>query len=113
MLLRDSEIAKEIRTQLLNIEEKTSNDVKTKDIDTEEGLMMSVGMAVASGDATSVAIATAKMIEFKNRHIAKLEKDNKALAGNILEWGDKQSLNAGVRKLSAVTGIPFGKMWSE
>ena len=31
MLLRDSSVAREVRTQLLNIEEKTSDDVKTED----------------------------------------------------------------------------------
>lgn len=113
MLLRDSIVAKEVRSQLLNAEEKTSIKTKTEDIDTEQSLMMSVGMAVASGDATAVAIATAKMIEFKNRHIAKLEQDNKALAGKILDWGNRGDLNAGIRMLSARTGIPFGKMWGE
>lgn len=113
MLLRDSEIAKEVRTQLLNIEEKTSDETKTHDIDEEQSLMLSVGMAVASGDATAVAIASAKLVEFKNRHIQKLENDNKALAKGILEWEDRNKLNAGIRKLAAVTGIHFSKMWNE
>ncbi len=113
MLLRDSEIAKEVRTQLLNIEEKTSDETKTQDIDEEQSLMLSVGMAVASGDATAVAVASAKLVEFKNRHIQKLENDNKALAEGILEWKDRNKLNAGIRKLASVTGIPFSKMWNE
>lgn len=113
MLLRDSEIAKEVRTQLLNIEEKTSDETKTHDIDEEQSLMLSVGMAVASGDATAVAVASAKLVEFKNRHIQKLENDNKALAEGILEWKDRNKLNAGIRKLAAVTGIHFSKMWNE
>lgn len=113
MLLRDSEVAKEVRTQLLNIEEKTSTETKTEDIDEEQKLMLSVGMAVASGDANAVAVASANLIAFKNRHITRLENDNKALAGDILEWKDRKKLNAGIRKLSAVTGIPFGNMWNE
>lgn len=113
MLLRDSEVAKEVRTQLLNIEEKTSNETKAQDIDEEQSLMLSVGMAVASGDATAVAVASAKLVEFKNRHIQKLENDNKALAEGILEWKDRNKLNAGIRKLAAVTGIHFSKMWNE
>ncbi|XLP22300.1 hypothetical protein ACFMB7_28300 [Bacillus toyonensis] len=40
MLLRDSEVAKEVRTQLLNIEEKASADVKTADINEEMRLQM-------------------------------------------------------------------------
>lgn len=113
MLLRDSVVAKEVRTQLLNIEEKTSNETKTQDIDEEQSLMLSVGMAVASGDATAVAVASAKLVEFKNRHIKQLENDNKALAEGILEWKDRNKLNAGIRKLAAVTGIHFSKMWNE
>ncbi len=113
MLLRDSVVAKEIRTQLLNIEEKTSDEIKTQDIDEERRLMLSVGMAVASGNATAVAVASAKLVEFKNRHIKQLENDNKALAEGILEWEDRNKLNAGIRKLAAVTGIHFSKMWNE
>lgn len=113
MLLRDSEVAKEVRTQLLNIEEKTSNETKTQDIDEEQSLMLSVGIAVASGDVTAVAVASAKLVEFKNRHIQKLENDNRALAEGILEWKDRNKLNAGIRKLASVTGIHFSKMWNE
>lgn len=113
MLLRDSAIAKEVRTQLLNIEEKTSDEVKTHDINEEQSLMLAVGMAVASGDAKAVAVATTNLIAFKNRHIEKLKNDNKALADSILEWKDRDRLNAGIRKLSAVTGIHFSKMWNE
>lgn len=113
MLLRDSDVAKEVRTQLLNIEEKTSSETKTQDIDEEQSLMLSVGMAVASGDATAVAVASAKLVEFQNRHIKQLENDNKALAEGILEWKDRNKLNAGIRKLAAVTGIHFSKMWNE
>lgn len=113
MLLRDSVIAKEVRTQLLNIEEKSSDETKIHDIDVEQSLMLSVGMAVASGDATAVAVASAKLVEFKNRYILKLENDNKALADEILEWKDRNKLNAGIRKLASVTGIHFSKMWNE
>ena len=113
MLLRDSVIAKEVRTQLLNIEEKSSNEVKVQDINEEQSLMLAVGMAVVSGDANAVAVATTNLIAFKNRHIEKLKNDNKALAEGILEWKDRNKLNAGIRKLAAVTGIHFSKMWNE
>lgn len=113
MILQQSSIAKEVRTQLLNIEEKSSNKVKIQDINEEQSLMLAVGMAVASGDANAVAVATTNLIAFKNRHIEKLKNDNKALAEGILEWKDRNRLNAGIRKLSAVTGIHFSKMWNE
>lgn len=79
MLLRDSEVAKEVRTQLLNIEEKTSTETKIEDINEEQNLMLSVGMAVASGDANAVAIASANLVAFKNRHIEKLTMENDTL----------------------------------
>ena len=113
MLLRDSVIAKEVRTQLLNIEEKSSDEVKVQDINEEQSLMLAVGIAVASGDANAVTVATTNLIAFKNRHIEKLKNDNKALAEGILEWKDRNKLNAGIRKLAAVTGIHFSKMWNE
>ncbi|RHP47006.1 hypothetical protein [Clostridium sp. AF32-12BH] len=113
MLLRKSKVAKEVRNQLLNTIEKAAPEVKTADINEEQKLMLKVGMAVASGDANEVAIATTNLIAFKNRHIAKLEKDNKGLAGQILEWSDRSKLNAGVRKLAAVTGIKFPNVWNE
>lgn len=111
MLLRDSEIAKEVRTQLLNIEEKTSEVTKISDITEEQQLALSLGMAMASGDISSITLATGKMMDFKNRHINTLEQDNKALAGEILEWQDRSKLNAGIRKLSAVTRVPFKDLW--
>ena len=85
MMLQNSNIAKEVRTQLLNIEEKTSNEVKVQDIEEEQSLMLAVGMAVASGDANAVAVATTNLIAFKNRHIETLKNDNKALAEGIRE----------------------------
>ncbi|PEO31452.1 hypothetical protein [Bacillus toyonensis] len=47
MLLRDSEVAKEVRTQLLNIEEHTAAEVKTYEIDYEQQLHLKLGQAVA------------------------------------------------------------------
>lgn len=113
MLLTESEVSSEIRSQLLNIEEKASTENKTEDIEEEQKLMLNIGMAVASGDANAVAVASANLVAFKNRHIEKLQNDNKALADGILEWKDRDKLNAGIRKLSAVTGIHFSKMWNE
>lgn len=113
MLLRDSAVAKEVRTQLLNIEGKTSKETKIQDINEEQSLMLAVGMAVASGDATAVAVASANLVEFKNRHIKQLENDNKALSSEILEWNDRRKLNAGVRKLASVMGKPFSDIWNE
>ena len=113
MLLQQSEIAREVRTQLLNIEEKTSDDVKAEDINEEQRLMLNVGMAYASGSIEAVMKATTEYNAFQNRHIEKLKQDNRALSGEILEWKDRSKLNAGVRKLASVTGKNFSKVWNE
>ena len=113
MLLTGSEVSSEIRSQLLNIEEKTSTEIKTEDIKEEQKLLLNVGMAYASGDINAMLKATTEYNAFQNRHIEKLQNDNKALADGILEWKDRGKLNAGVRKLSAVTGIHFSKIWNE
>lgn len=113
MLLRDSEIAKEVRTQLLNIEEKTSEEVRVQDINEEQRLMLNVGMAYASGNIDAMLKATTEYNAFQNRHIEKLTHDNKALARNILEWNDRAKLNAAVRMLASSSGMQFGVVWNE
>lgn len=113
MLLRDSEITKEVRTQLLNIEEKTTNEVKTADITEEQSLALALGMAQASGDITAITIATGNLMAFKNRHIEQLRNDNKALAGDILKWEDRSKINFAVRKLSKTIGKSVGVIWND
>lgn len=58
MLLQQSDVAKEVRTQLLNIEEKTLSKTKIIDITEEQKLMLEVGMAISSGDPSAAAVAT-------------------------------------------------------
>ncbi|MGU9540543.1 MULTISPECIES: hypothetical protein [Bacillus cereus group] len=73
MLLRDSEIAKEVRNQLLNVEEKTTKEVKVVDIQEEQALQIAVGKALMMGDINGLAHASEKLMEFKNRHITEME----------------------------------------
>jgi hypothetical protein len=113
MLLRDSNVAKEVRTQLLNIEEKTSNEIKTQDIDEEQKLAIEIGMSYISGNLEQFATSSAKMMAFKNRHIEQLQHDNKALAGEILKWEDRSKINFAVRKLAKMVHKLEGYVWTE
>jgi len=113
MLLRDSNIAKEVRTQLLNIEEKTSNEIKTHDVDEEQKLAIEIGMSYMSGNIEQFAQASTKMVAYKNRHIAKLKQDNKALTGEILTWKDRAKMNHAIRKLAGMLHKPFGTVWND
>lgn len=120
MLLRDSLLAREVRSQLLNIEEKVSDEVKIQDITEEQSLMLAVGMAFASGDLNAFATASTNLVAFKNRHIEqlqadneKLENDNMALAGDILEWSDRKKMSAGIRRLKTFTTLTYADLWNE
>lgn len=113
MLLRDSPVAKEVRTQLLNIEEQTQVDIKTADINEEQHLLLNVVSALTAGDTQETMRAFSEVLAFKNRHIEKLETTNKALSNSILEWEDRSRLNFAVRKLAGVSGQPYATMWNE
>lgn len=73
MLLRDSVIAKEVRTQLLNIEGKTSNEAKSSSIDEEEKLLMGIALAYKSGEIDKLMAATSAYNQFQSRYIRELE----------------------------------------
>lgn len=111
MLLRDSKIAQEVRTQLLNTFEQTTNEQKLKDIHDEEKLIYDIGRAVAGGDAVEVAQAATNYIAFKDRHITQLQQDNKMLAAEILAWEDRSSINKAMRIIATKLHVPFGYPW--
>lgn len=110
MLLRDSPVAREVRTQLLNGEEKTPADIKTADINEEQHLLLNVVAALTSGDTQEAMRAFSEVLTFKDRHITKLETTNKALSNSILEWEDRSRLNFAVRKLAGISGQPYATM---
>lgn len=120
MLLRDSEVAKEVRTQLLNTFEHSTTEQRVEDIDEELRLQADVGRAFMGGDPTDIMYSCTKVVEFKNRHIAQLtasnnelSANNKALAGEILEWKDRACINKAVRTIAGIRGVPFGYIWKE
>ena len=105
MLLRDSKIAKEVRTQLLNVFEHSTDEQKTQAINEEKQLLTNISMAYASGDINQLLAATMKYQNYKNRYTKqiedtnkKLETENKVLAQKSLKWGNKPVLNALIRK---------------
>lgn len=121
MLLRDSPIAKEVRTQLLNITEnveKEQPELLTKEIETEQGLYMNIGKAFATGDLMEFAKATKELTDYQNRHIIELENKNKELsaekeilAADILKWSDRASANKLIRTLSGYLRKSFGETY--
>lgn len=113
MLLRDSEVAKEVRTHLLNTFEHATDGQHTEDILTEQEIYLNYARAALDGDKEAVLAAAKDAFDFKNRHIKRLEEDNKILAGEILAWSDRASMNKAVRSLAWMAGQPFGAIWNE
>ncbi|HGA0508847.1 TPA: phage antirepressor KilAC domain-containing protein [Bacillus pacificus] len=116
MLLRDSAIAKEVRTQLLNIEGNTSTEVKMLDINEEMRLQMAVGQAFASGDAAALLVASTKMMDFKNRHITQVseERDKYKAELETINGKDLISLTTvGLEYLGGVSSVKLRKFLQE
>lgn len=67
MLLRDSPIAREVRSQLLNEFEKTDDAKKVEDIETEQEAMGQMGIAFVNGDIEAFCEAAMKYTSFKQK----------------------------------------------
>lgn len=113
MLLRDSNVAKEVRTQLLNTFENANSEQSTATIVEEENLWKDLYKAVASEDFTAETKAKSRIIAFQYRHIKKLEDEKKILTAEILKWDDRSKLNKAVRSIASARDVPFGYVWNE
>ena len=73
MLLRDSKVAREVRTQLLNVVERVAPAERVTDIDKENELII----AAVRADSTEGRIAAiSDLMHFKNRHIEKMQAES-------------------------------------
>lgn len=121
MLLRDSRVAQELRTQLLNIvehTEETDPGILTTEINEEQRLQIALGQAVMSGDTDDIMKAMGNIVAYKNRHIDKLkeankraETDNKTLAAEILRITNRKELVRTVRCLSSRIRVSIPIAW--
>lgn len=115
MLLRDSKIAQEVRTQLLNIVEHTAEEkpeLLTQDIDDEEKLQAAIGKAFAMGDIMEFATAAQAYTAFQRRHIDRIETSNKLLTAEVLHISDRKMFNRVMRKFASTLHISFGVAFS-
>lgn len=115
MLLRDSKIAQEVRTQLLNIVEHTAEEkpeLLTQDIDNEEKLQAAIGKAFATGDIMEFATAAQAYTAFQRRHIDRIETSNKLLTAEVLHISDRKMFNRVMRKFASTLHISFGVAFS-
>lgn len=109
MLLRDSEIAKELRKRISDIVHDAENgngniDTISNEIDEETRLKVDYVDAMMSGDLVKMNEINAKLFELKNKRILELEKESKhksgvieGLAENITLAEKRQRLNQIIR----------------
>lgn len=84
----------------------------------QEGVLASKELVGIEVDAATLPLKEEikqqqETIEQKEQENAVLQSDNDILAKEILTWTDRSKLNFGIRKLSKVTGICYGKLWNE
>lgn len=114
MLLRDSKVAKEVRTQLLNTFEKATVDQRVGDIETEQGLLMDIAKAFSSGEVGQLMQASQALDVFRKRHIesleqqkAVLEEEKTILAGEANKWANRACLSKVMRTFAAKLHTSF------
>lgn len=119
MLLRDSDVAKEIRSRLLDIahdSETESGNIKTiiTEIDEEKSLMLERVEAEMQGDYDTVSIINAKLFALKNKRIEELENINKSITIHSTTIENSRSvINRLIRSISTRTKKPFATIWNE
>lgn len=119
MLLRDSDVAKEIRSRLLDIahdSEVESGSIKTiiTEIDEERSLMLERVEAEMQGDYDTVSVINAKLFALKNKRIEELENINKSITIHSTTIENSRSvINRLIRSISIRTKKPFATIWNE
>ena len=128
MVLRDSEVAKEVRTMLLNmyydVQKDNSEIIEkiNKEYDDEMELHSELGHAIMVGDMDKVIIVTTKINEIKNRRIReaeeKLAKSEEEKAEIITNSTTIQETRQVIRRIVNMIahrkyGNNFSLAWSE
>lgn len=114
MLLRDSKVAKEVRTQILNVFEKTTVNQRVDDIETEQELLMGIAKAFSSGEVGQLMQASQALDVFRKRHIEALEQqkailqeEKTILAGEASQWANRACLSKVMRTFAAKLHTSF------
>ena len=125
MLLRDSKVAKEVRTRLLDIEYESSKAVQENgqtikdniinEIDEEKSLMLERITAEMDGDFEKVCVINAKLFALKNKRIKDLEDNIENITTHSLTLTDSRDvINKLVRAIAMKEyGGMFGKAYGD
>lgn len=125
MLLRDSEVAKEIRTRLLDVVQDAQSVVTNNgntiienvvnEITEEKQLMMDRVEAEMQGDYAEVSVINAKLFNLKNKRILELEKQVETITSHSLTVIESRSVINRMIRLIATKEYNgrFGEVWNE
>lgn len=125
MLLRDSEVAKEIRTRLLDIVQDVSegkDDIIENIIDEiseEKQLMLDRVEAEINGDWDKVSVVNAKLFALKNKRIKDLEDQIDILKTNSLTIAESRVVInklvrlVAIKEYNGMFGKAFGDLYKQ
>lgn len=120
MLLRDSKIAKELRSRLLDIihdSEQGQGNIETiiNEISEEKQLMLQRIEAEMNGNFDEVCVINAKLFSLKNKRISELEDEIKIITENSLTIKEARKVINRLVRIIAMKEFSgaFGKAYSE
>lgn len=97
MLLRDSEVAKRIRSYLLDVEEAAPTEAKLNTITEEERLLLN---AIRAKTKDELIIALHEYHSYTSKRINILQDKVEVLVDGILKWDVRSVLNKIVRRIA-------------
>ena len=125
MLLRDSKVAKEVRTRLLDIvqdTEKSSPEIIqniANELTEEKQLMLDRVEAEVNGDYDKVCTINAKLFALKNKRIKELEEENKNITTNALTISESKNVinkivrTIGFKEYNGVISSAYKELYSK
>ena len=107
MLLRDSEVAREVRSLLLNVyhdaEEGKTDIVNNlnQELAQEQMYYLELGQSVMEGNIENVLVASTNLMNLKNKRILELEEQNKNIISTATTiTGSRKVINALIRNIA-------------
>ena len=123
MLLTESAVALEVRTQLinvLNVVKEVQPELVTREIDKEEALYLDIVKNIISGNRENVLVAFQNVVDYHKRHVLEMEKKideietaNQVITSNLKVISDRSSLSRVIRCLARVKSKSYSQAWNE
>lgn len=115
MLLRDSKIAEQVRTQLLNIQENAEEQIpgiSLLEIETEEQYDLAALSAIKSHDFNTLLQTMLAREAYMERHMNAIKTQNQILMEDVMSWDNRAMLNRMIRLMASKRGNNFQMMWN-